>query len=158
MCCMEKKSNLSTNLKKATIEMLLLKLLSEEDMYGYQMSQELKKRSNGQYTVLEGSMYPILYRLTDQNHISFFEKKVGRRQTRVYYHLEESGARYFQELQESFSAYIGMIQFLLISNEGDVYEQFGETDKDVHQGDFQESSKELSGQKKAAAFIGAEYS
>lgn len=33
---MEKtKTNLLTNLKKATIEMMLLKLLSEEDMYGY---------------------------------------------------------------------------------------------------------------------------
>ena len=75
---MEKqKSNLTANLKKATIEMLLLKLLSEEDMYGYQMSSELKKRSNGSYTILEGSMYPILYRLTDQKYISFFEKKKG---------------------------------------------------------------------------------
>lgn len=121
---MEKtKSNLSTNLKKATIEMLLLKLLSESDMYGYQLSQELKKRSNGNYTILEGSMYPILYRLTDQNYISFYEKKVGKRQTRIYYHLEESGLKYLEELMKSYFDYTDMISFLLVSNEGDVYEK-----------------------------------
>lgn len=71
----KKKLNLETTLKKATIEMLLLNLLKEQDMYGYQLSQELKKRSSGLYTILEGSMYPILYRLNDSGYISFFEKK-----------------------------------------------------------------------------------
>lgn len=40
----KKKLNLETTLKKATIEMLLLNLLKEQDMYGYQLSQELKKK------------------------------------------------------------------------------------------------------------------
>lgn len=120
---MEKiKSNLLSNLKKATIEMLLLKLLSEKDMYGYQLSQELKKRIGGSYTILEGSMYPILYRLTDQKHISFYEKKAGKRQTRVYYHLETSGLDYLKGLIQSYSDYTALISFLLHSSEGNVYE------------------------------------
>ena len=97
----KKKLNLETTLKKATIEMLLLNLLKEQDMYGYQLSQELKKRSSGLYTILEGSMYPILYRLNDSGYISFFEKKVGRRQTRIYYHLEDNGLMYLDNLQTS---------------------------------------------------------
>ncbi len=120
---MEKqKSNLQSNLKKATIEMLLLKLLSEEDMYGYQMSQELKKRSSGSYTILEGSMYPILYRLTDQNYISFFEKKTGKRQSRIYYHIEAAGLEYLNHMKENYSASLNTISFLLNSQKGDVYE------------------------------------
>lgn len=116
-----KKSNLLTNLKKATIEMLLLKLLTEKDMYGYQLSQELKKRSQGIYTVLEGSMYPILYRLADLGYISFYETKVGKRQTRVYYHLEETGQQYVQNMKQSYNEYLDVISFLLDSAEGDVY-------------------------------------
>lgn len=116
-------SNLTRNLKKATIEMLLLKLLSEGDMYGYQLSQQLKKRSNGAYTILEGSMYPILYRLTDQNYISYYEQKVGRRQTRVYYHIEPAGNDYFRDMVQSYEYYTAVIDFLLNSNEGDVYEE-----------------------------------
>lgn len=103
--------------------MMLLKLLSEQDMYGYQLSQELKKRSNQNYTVLEGSMYPILYRLSDEHYISFYEKKVGVRQTRIYYHLEDSGLSYYHKLVESYQNYSDLIQFLLASKEGDTYEK-----------------------------------
>ena len=119
----KKKLNLETTLKKATIEMLLLNLLKEQDMYGYQLSQELKKRSCGLYTILEGSMYPILYRLNDSGYISFFEKKVGRRQTRIYYHLEDNGLMYLDNLQTSFQQYVNLIQFLLTSKEGETYEE-----------------------------------
>lgn len=118
-----KTSNLISNYKKATIEMMLLKLLTEQDMYGYQLSQELKKRSNQHYTILEGSMYPILYRLADEHYISFYEKKVGVRQTRVYYHLEETGLSYYKKLLESYQTYSDLIEFLLNSKEGDTYEK-----------------------------------
>lgn len=118
-----KTSNLISNYKKATIEMLLLKLLSEQDMYGYQLSQELKKRSNQQYTILEGSMYPILYRLTDEQYISCYEKKVGVRQTRVYYHMEETGNLHYKKLVKSYREYTKLIEFLLDSKEGDTYEK-----------------------------------
>ncbi len=119
----KEKSHLETSMKKATIEMLLLKLLSEQDMYGYQLSQELKKRSSEQYTILEGSMYPILYRLTDNHQISFYEKKVGKRLTRLYYHLEPEGESYLQKQQELFAEQTALINFLLNSTEGDTYEK-----------------------------------
>lgn len=117
------KSQLTTGLKKATIEMMLLKLLSESDMYGYQMTQELKKRSTGIYTLLEGSMYPILYRLSDQEHVSFYEKKVTQRQSRVYYHLEEKGVQYLKQLLSDYEQFLDVISFLLYSETGDVYQE-----------------------------------
>ena len=117
------RANLPANFKKATIEMLLLKLLSEEDMYGYQLSQELKKRSNGTYTILEGSMYPILYRLEDKNYIHAYDQKDGVRQTRVYYHLEESGREYFKELNNLYHSLTDIIEFLLQSSTGDAYDK-----------------------------------
>lgn len=120
------KSQLLAGLKKATIEMLLLHMLSESDMYGYQLSQEIKKRSSGIYTILEGSMYPILYRLTEQNYISFYETKVGKRQTRVYYHLEDSGKIYLEQLKTSYYEYTDLISFLLHAKEGDTYDQNSE--------------------------------
>ena len=117
-----KTKTLTGTIKKAVIELMILKLLSEEDMYGYQITQELKKRSNGQFTVLEGSMYPILYRLTDSDYVSFYEKKIGIRQTRVYYHIEQSGQRHFEDMLMEFHHSIHVIQFLLNSKEGDTYE------------------------------------
>lgn len=121
------RSIIKTNMKKATVELLLLKLLSEGDKYGYQMTQELKKRSGGQYSLLEGSMYPILYRLQDQGLIIGIERKVGKRLTRVYYHLEPDGEVYYRKLQEEFAEYVSLLEFLLQSKEGECYEQ-----KEVH--------------------------
>lgn len=115
-------SQLTKTIKKATIEMMLLKLLSETDMYGYQMTQELKKRSSGVYTLLEGSMYPILYRLSDKEYISSHEKQVTQRQTRIYYHLEEKGKAYFDHLMSDYHSFLDVICFLLSSQTGDTYQ------------------------------------
>ncbi|MFP3154224.1 PadR family transcriptional regulator [Lachnospiraceae bacterium ZAX-1] len=103
------------SIKKAVIELLILKLLSESDMYGYQITQELKKRSGGKFTVLEGSMYPILYRLADDGYISFYEEKISIRQTRVYYHLEELGQEKYAAMQAEYRQAIQMVEFLLES-------------------------------------------
>jgi PadR family transcriptional regulator PadR len=116
------KSTIKTNMKKATVELLLLKLLSEGDKYGYQLTQEMKLRSNANYTLLEGSMYPILYRLEEQNMISSEKKLVGKRMTRVYYHLETKGKEYYETILKEFKDYVTLLDFLLNSKEGDKYE------------------------------------
>lgn len=97
-------------MKKAVIEMMLLNLLSKQDMYGYELTQTLKLQSSGQLTIKEGSMYPILYRLMDAGHISCYEKLVGRRMTRIYYHLEASGFDELNKLQDSFHEYVNLIE------------------------------------------------
>ena len=56
--------------KTGSIEMLLLYLLTEDDYYGYQLSQMVKKRSNGILQVPEGSMYPTLYRLAEKGYVT----------------------------------------------------------------------------------------
>lgn len=104
---------LTNNLKKAVIELLILKFLSEEDMYGYQITQEFKKRSNNRLSLLEGSMYPILYRLTEGGFISSFEQKVGKRQTRIYYHLEEYGKKKLEDMTKEFHETIQIIESIL---------------------------------------------
>ena len=110
------------NLKKAVVEMLILKLLSEDDMYGYQITQEIKKRSSGLFTLLEGSMYPILYRLTDSHCISFYEKQAGKRQRRIYYHLEPLGFDRLQNMLTEYRRSVDIIDFLLNSSKEDCYE------------------------------------
>ena len=113
--------SISASIKKAVIEMMLLNLLNQQDMYGYELTQTLKHQSNGRFTILEGSMYPILYRLTEEHHISSYEKKVGKRQVRVYYHIEKSGMELLQNMKDEYEDYIQLINELLsikISDEG----------------------------------------
>ena len=54
---------ISDNLKRGTIELTILTLLQDGDMYGYEISQQLSDRSGGLYRILESSLYPSLYRL-----------------------------------------------------------------------------------------------
>lgn len=90
------------NFKRGTAEVLVLYLLSKEDLYGYQITQSFAEKSDGVYTMLEGSLYPVLYRLAEAGYISEYTKQVGKRRTRKYYHLEESGKIYFSEILNEY--------------------------------------------------------
>ena len=84
------------------MEMILLKVLEKQDCYGYQITQIIKKASNGNINLAEGTMYPILYRLLDNGYITDEKKLVGKRLTRVYYHIEPEGLDYLKELSEEY--------------------------------------------------------
>ena len=84
------------------MEMILLKVLEKQDCYGYQITQIIKKASNNNISLAEGTMYPILYRLLDNGYISDEKRQVGKRLQRVYYHLEPKGKEYLKELTEDY--------------------------------------------------------
>lgn len=90
------------NLKRGTVEMILLHLLQGRDMYGYELLQEMNERSKGKFTLKDGSMYPILYRMIDKGLITDEQVLVGRRRTRVYYHLTDEGKKYLNEIKEEY--------------------------------------------------------
>ena len=80
------------------MSLVILALLKQEDMYGYQLVQETERKSMGKLTTQEGSLYPVLYKLLDQGLISDRKVLVGKRMTRVYYHLEPAGEERLKEL------------------------------------------------------------
>ena len=101
------------------MEMLLLKIISEGDCYGYQIVQTLDKISNGTIHIAEGTMYPILYRLLDEGLISDEKELVGKRQTRIYYHIEDKGIEHMNELYEEYLSMTHYINNIMEDN----YEQ-----------------------------------
>ena len=111
--------SVSDNLKRGTVELLMLTLLQEQDMYGYQLSQELGERSEGLFVLQEASMYTILYRLVEKGLISDRQELVGRRRTRVYYHLEPDGAAYLTQIRRDyFSVNRGVLNVLRTCGRG----------------------------------------
>lgn len=93
---------ISEGIKRGTVELLILTILQDEDMYGYQLSQELSERSRGLYVLQETSMYPTLYRMVEKNLVSDRQEKVGKRRVRVYYHLEEAGKDYLKTIRKEY--------------------------------------------------------
>ena len=80
------------------LEMLYLKILDEKDCYGYEITHTLKERTHGKINVKEGTMYPILYKFEEIGFITSKKKLVGKKMTRVYYHLEPSGKEYLDKI------------------------------------------------------------
>ncbi len=94
--------SITEGLKRGTIEIMLLTMLKDEDMYGYQICQEFEKRSQGLFIIPEGSLYPVLYRMLDRGYISDKKELVGKRRTRVYYHIESDGLAYLEEIKKEY--------------------------------------------------------
>ena len=94
-------SEVTTNFKRGTTEMLLLSLLTERDQYAYELSKALKERSHGQFDVQGPSLYTILYRMESRGFVSTWEEKIGRR-PRVYYHILPEGERYLRRIKEVY--------------------------------------------------------
>ncbi len=92
------------NFLRGAMAMIILSLLKREDMYGYQLVQETERSSGGRVLTQEGSLYPVLYKLADQGYISDYKKLVGKRMTRVYYHLEPQGLEYLLQMVHEYES------------------------------------------------------
>lgn len=88
--------------RRGIMSLVILSLLNKEDMYGYQLVQGTNQISGGRIQTQEGSLYPVLYKLLDQGLISDKKVLVGKRMSRIYYHLEPAGKVRLQELVREF--------------------------------------------------------
>ena len=83
-------------MKKKSIEhtqLLLLKLLSSEDMYGYQIILELARRSSNVFEMKEGTLYPVLHGMEREGYVEAYEKAAPTGRVRKYYHLTRRPCR-----------------------------------------------------------------
>ncbi|MBN2449777.1 MAG: helix-turn-helix transcriptional regulator [Lentisphaeria bacterium] len=82
----------SQEMMKGTVLPIILKLLSEKAMYGYEMIQVVNERTDGVLAWKEGTLYPWLHRLEQEGLVqSFWEESAGGRR-RKYYALTHRGA------------------------------------------------------------------
>lgn len=114
--------NAQASFRRGVMSLVILALLKREDMYGYQLVQETSLSSGGRISTQEGSLYPVLYRLLDQGLISDRKVQVGKRMTRIYYHLEPAGEVRLTELISEYQEITqGVLQ--IIREERDSNEQ-----------------------------------
>ncbi len=100
--------------KKIPLELICITLLEERDMYGYEMVQELKKRSDGMLAINITTLYLALKRLTDKGYVSMHYSTEGdtRERSRIYYHYESSAAEYKEKLFSEYQrAVMGVQKF-----------------------------------------------
>jgi PadR family transcriptional regulator PadR len=78
---------------KGSIDSLLLCLIGQQPMYGYQIIKELERRSQGYFKFKEGTLYPALHRLEKAGLLGGRWQILPNGRQRRYYHLTEKGLR-----------------------------------------------------------------
>lgn len=97
-------------MKKGVLDMLVLKLLDEEPRYGYQLIQEMRERSQETFLLKEGTLYPVLYRLEDEELvISKWSEAEGKQVPRKYYEITDKGKKALVEIREVWKRIAGGI-------------------------------------------------
>ena len=84
--------------------MLILRLLENKDMYGYEMIENLEKKSENIFTLKAGTLYPLLHSLEEKNYLTSYEEAVNGKM-RKYYQITKSGRRFLREQKEEWQTY-----------------------------------------------------
>ncbi len=100
-------------LKRGTLEMILLKLLSERQMYGYELVSTLERRGGEQFQLKEGTLYPVLYRLESAGLIEPRWETLERGVPRKYYRLTRPGTQQLRDLIKDWREFVGAVDGLL---------------------------------------------
>lgn len=104
---------INKELLKGSTSALIMTLLSQESMYGYQIIKKLDQKSNGIFQFKEGTLYPILHSLETKGMIeSYWVEKEGSRK-RKYYTVTKKGNKFLKEKQEEWVTFRSAIDKVL---------------------------------------------
>ena len=95
--------------KKGVLELLVLESVRSRDMYGYELVEEISRAID----VKEGTIYPLLKRLTNERYFETYLRESTEGPPRKYYHLTASGVLRAEELRREWTAFSkGVSDFL----------------------------------------------
>ena len=92
------------SLMSGSMTMLLLRLLAEKDMYGYEMIDTLRKKSCNVFELKAGTLYPLLHGLEAKGLLTVYEQEYACK-TRKYYSITKTGRKVLEEKKEEWKIY-----------------------------------------------------
>ena len=96
---------LEKSLVSGSMSLLVLKLLEDGDLYGYQMIEELRRRSEDAFRLRAGTLYPLLHSLEEKGLVQDYEQTAESGKSRRYYHLTRQGRNALREKEDAWNAY-----------------------------------------------------
>lgn len=94
-----------TELVKGSTEVILLSLLADKTMYGYELAQSIEKESEGFLRFKEGTLYPALKRLETQGLVESYWKDSSEGPRRKYYEITETGKKVLSDLKKEWNLF-----------------------------------------------------
>lgn len=100
---------MNVQFKKGVLELCVLVLLNKKDRYGYELVQKI----SNQIAISEGTVYPLLRRLTKESYFTTYLKESKEGPSRKYYKLTDEGRDYLQELLQEWKEFTEAVNLLI---------------------------------------------
>ncbi len=101
---------LDRELKKGSAELIILSIVETRARHGYEISQQIEQRSDGQLKFHIASLYPLLYRLEERGWIKgAWVEKPGQRRRR-FYNLTPEGRRALARQRETWAVFVESVR------------------------------------------------
>lgn len=94
----EEETAMNAQFKKGVLELIVLESVRQRDMYGYELVEEVSKVVD----VNEGTIYPLLKRLTNEHYFETYLRESTEGPPRKYYHVTAAGILYRDELEKEW--------------------------------------------------------
>jgi PadR family transcriptional regulator PadR len=107
------RKGIERELKRGSLELIVLHLLSHGEAYGYEIVTALTERTNGGLEVTDGTLYPVLYRLERAGFVAIRWETPQRGVPRKYYRLTEAGQAELARLTQEWNAFADAMARLL---------------------------------------------
>jgi PadR family transcriptional regulator PadR len=92
-------------LRRGSLELIVLHLLSSGEAYGYEIVSKLADRTNGALGVTDGTLYPVLYRLEAAGFVTIRWETPQRGVPRKYYRLTDVGRAELERMTREWTAF-----------------------------------------------------
>ena len=100
--------SISAYFKRTISPLMVLALLKERTMYGYELSQEIDRRGKGKLNI--AVLYPVLYRLEEQGFVRISDTTVENSRARNYYSITEAGLAHLEKSAAEFRELAALAQ------------------------------------------------
>ena len=107
------KRSIERELKRGSLELIVLHLLSPGEAYGYEIVSKLTAETNGALEVTDGTLYPVLYRLERAGLVAVRWETPQRGVPRKYYRLTDGGRAELARLTHEWTTFARAMTKLL---------------------------------------------
>ena len=104
---------MSRELKRGTIELVLLTLLADRERYGYEIVAAIEEWSGGRLEVRDGTLYPVLYRLEEAGFLEPRWETPERGVPRKYYRITRAGSEELERLTAEWREFAAGLEAIL---------------------------------------------
>lgn len=100
---------MNAQFKKGVLELCVLTLISRKDYYGYELVEEISKVLE----ISEGTLYPILRRLTEENYFETYLRESSEGPPRKYYRITKAGKDFQKDQFKQWAEFNKQIEKLI---------------------------------------------